>query len=129
MLDYCLDIGLQDSTLMHTALLLVAFEFQPHIHQNLARATAALGYMETCARVCSSAWAQNASRPMTEPWSDARGLEDPSATHTIKQEELRRMCWTLSQMAAYSPLWRHLSDQQSLQLPTADPTKVSTMRN
>lgn len=88
MLDYCLDIGLQDSTLVQTALLLVAFEFQPHIHQNLARATAALGYMETCSRVCATVWAQSG---LTSRKDSAPHQKASSATQTICHEELRRM--------------------------------------
>jgi len=125
MLDYCLDIGLQDATLVQTALLLVAFEFQPHIHQNLARATAALGYMETCSRVCAAVWGAQkagASRSGDKPTTH----DDPfSSTITICHEELGRMCCALSQLAANSTVWRHLSDQPALELPTADPTKVS----
>lgn len=118
MIDYCLDIGLQDATMVQTALLLVALEFQPHIHQNMTRASAALSYMETCIRFCAKLW------PMAT--SDAEPAT-AAPTHAIRQEELLRMCWALSQLAASCTVWRLLSDQPVLDIPTADPTKVSNL--
>lgn len=117
MVDYCLAANDRDPTLAQTALLLVAFEFQPHMQQNLARATAAFGFMETCARTCLPYWAQAATD---------RGPTSANSPAAIRREEMRQMCWALSHLAANSAIWRHLVGQPPLCLSSADPVKVWT---
>lgn len=102
MLDVSLELGDTHPSLSQTAVLLAALEFQPHIHRNLARATAALGYIETCAKVC----------------------RQPQTTYsTIRREEMRKMCWTLTHLAANVTIWRHLTNRPVLGLSSADPAK------
>lgn len=123
MVNYCLTANNRDPTLAQTALLLVAFEFLPHIHQNLARTTAALGFMEACARSCLPYWSTSA---------DSSAVTDRSAaaarTSSIRREEMRQMCWTLSHLAASSTIWRHLVAQPPLYLSSADHVKVRLTR-
>lgn len=112
---YCLTAGYYEPTLAQTALLLVAFEFQPHTWQNLSRVASALGFMEGCAKACLSYW----SAPT------ATDLPTTAAvTSGIRREEMRQMCWTLSHLAANSTIWRHLVCQPPLCLASADPAKV-----
>lgn len=124
MLDHCLESGPKEPNLAQTALLLVAFEFQPHIHQNIARATAALSYMETCAQACLNSWPRHLKMPLGQVVNDSQNARSTSIT-AIRQEELRRMSWTLSQLATSSTIWRLLGDKSVINLASADPTRVS----
>lgn len=124
MIEYCLNHNHPEPTLAQTALLLVAFEFQPHIQQNLSHATTALGFMEACARTCLPYWSssRDSSATKKKPWLAAE------TTSGIRQEEMRQMCWTLSHLAANSTIWRHFVGQPPLCLSSADPAKASSYR-
>ncbi|BEJ16347.1 hypothetical protein CspHIS471_0509520 [Cutaneotrichosporon sp. HIS471] len=114
MVAHCLTAGYYEPTLVQTALLLVAFEFQPHTWQNLGRVASALGFMEGCAKACLPYW----SGPTTTDLPPQAAL-----TSGIRKEEMRQMCWTLSHLAANSTIWRHLVGQPPLSLASADPEK------
>lgn len=120
MLSICLNRRVIDPSMVQTSVLLVAFEFQPHIRQNLARATAALAFSETCATVARDSWGRHLKRPVSSVAGSPN--EDVSA---IRQEELRQMCWTLSQLSTSMTIWRLLTGQPPINLATADPTRVS----
>lgn len=129
-IDEYLVQGYRDPGLAQAALLLVAFEFQPHGHQNLARAAAAMGLMDTCAQACITFWDEGdlarvraskfhhhlGRRPSVEP--------EKVTPLSIRQQEVLRMRWTLSQLAANACVWRQLTGQPPLDMISADPTKV-----
>lgn len=118
MVTYCITASYYEPTLAQTALLLVAFEFQPHTWQNLSRVASALGFMEGCAKACLPYW----STPTTMDLAPTA-----AAISGIRREEMRQMCWTLSHLAANSTIWRHLVRQPPLCLASADPAKVRSM--
>ncbi|GMK55239.1 hypothetical protein CspeluHIS016_0202950 [Cutaneotrichosporon spelunceum] len=118
LVTYCLTAGYFEPTLVQTALLLVAFEFQPHTWQNLGRVASALGFLEGCAKACLPCW----SAPTTTDLPPQTAL-----TSGIRREEMRQMCWTLSHLAANSTIWRHLVGQPPLSLASADPAKFGEL--
>jgi hypothetical protein len=118
MVTYCLTANYYEPTLAQTALLLVAFEFQPHTWQNLSRVASALGFMEGCAKACLPYWSAPTTTDLTPTAAVISG---------IRREEMRQMCWTLSHLAANSTIWRHLVRQPPLCLASADPAKVRSI--
>ncbi|KAL1411432.1 hypothetical protein Q8F55_002388 [Vanrija albida] len=134
-IDQYLMEGYRDPALAQAALLLVAFEFQPHAHQNLARAAAAMGLMDTCAKACITIWeAGDLARPRQSaihwPLELERGQSTEQGTVaplSIRQQEILRMRWTLSQLAADACVWRRMMGQPPLDMISADPTKFDVL--
>ncbi|KLT45424.1 hypothetical protein CC85DRAFT_134362 [Cutaneotrichosporon oleaginosum] len=118
MVTYSLTAGYYEPSLAQTALLLVAFEFQPHAWQNPSRVVSALGFMEGCAKTCLPYWSAPATAHLTPT---------AAAICAIRREEMRQMCWTLSHLAANSTIWRHLARQPPLCLASADPAKFAEL--
>ncbi|WOO81162.1 uncharacterized protein LOC62_03G004693 [Vanrija pseudolonga] len=132
-IDQYLVQGYRDPGLAQAALLLVAFEFQPHGHQNHARAAAAMGLMDTCAQACITFWDEGdlaRVRPSKfhHPQGRQPSVEPEKITPlSIRQQEVLRMRWTLSQLAANACVWRQLTGQPPLDMISADPTKFDML--
>lgn len=104
-IDTCLTAGGREMALVQTSVLLAAFEFQPHVSQNLSRAIAAWSFVESCATSCIP----EAQEP---PEEGAKGT-----TAAIEAAELRRLDWTFSQLSASLTIWDCLLDKAHGQAP------------
>ncbi|EJT45856.1 hypothetical protein A1Q1_05662 [Trichosporon asahii var. asahii CBS 2479] len=94
--DYTLP---QLTQICHLFVLLAAFEFQPHVHQNLSRAIAAWSFVESCATSCIP-------ESQEPPEGGAKGT-----TAAIEAAEMRRLDWTFSQLSASLTIWDCLLDK------------------
>lgn len=99
-IDASLTAGARGVALVQTSVLLAAFEFQPHVHQNLSRAIAAWSFVESCATTCI---------PESAPEADAGG--EAAATAAVEAAEMRRLDWTFSQLSASLTIWDCLLDK------------------
>lgn len=116
-IDACLTAGARDIALVQTSVLLAAFEFQPHLQQNLSRAIAAWSFVESCATRCIP-------ETLTAP-PNADGAVS-GTTAAIEAAELRRLDWTFSQLSASLTIWDCLLDKAHGQaLPS--PSRVSSL--
>lgn len=95
MIDCSLKMGCREIALVQSAVLLAAFELQPHVHQSLSRAIAAWSFVESCASICIP--------PFVE--GERTSTADLMESAAIEAAELRRLDWTFSQLSASLTIW------------------------
>lgn len=133
-IDFHLVAGSKDPSLAQAAIILGCFEMLPHVKHSSARMASALMYIDTCAQACLlthlDAQDPHVSRdivglPRSRPlllgsgsessantvagpppaWSNSPAWSREWGQAEIQKEEMRRMCWTASSLAAQFSLW------------------------
>lgn len=147
-IEYTLIAGSKDPTIAQAALVLVLFELLPHAMHSVARMGAAMIHLDACGMACFAIKAdetnasvssdlfdlprtrQIANLPASQVWRAKKHRHEPIwcsswTTTDVKREEMRRMCWTASSLAANFSLFRIISKKRPLPLGIANIKNVS----
>ncbi|KAL7421660.1 hypothetical protein Q5752_003429 [Cryptotrichosporon argae] len=157
MIAHQLVAGSKCPTLAQAALLLATFEAFPSVWYSMSRSAAAVIYADDCIRAClplrldaahphvardllalpparaahfarpdASASASDGG-PRVRAWSSNAAWPAAANLTELLKEEMRRTCWTASQVACTKSIWRKLGRKPMLRLAGTDPTKFALL--
>ncbi|WVQ81781.1 hypothetical protein IAT38_003906 [Cryptococcus sp. DSM 104549] len=152
-LGYCIHAGSQDPSLVAAAIVMCVFEIQPHIQHTTFRASSAIRQLDGVGlTVFASRLDADDDRVSTTvtglprfrrkalqarrqrdhqvqldahlvKWAQVPEWDDGWSEAEVWKEEMRRMCWTASSVAATFSLWRFMKGEKALGMTISHPEK------